>query len=84
MWNCFSRVLLVFGALWLDRGSPVYRADFSPPFPPFRQLLIHNVRLVRGMLLLEPTSVVIKGNQVEEMEAEAEKDLETKWRDKLG
>jgi hypothetical protein len=36
------------------------------------------------MLLLEPSSVVIKGNQVEEMEAEAEKDLETKWRDKLG
>ena len=49
-----------------------------------QQLELSRVRFVRGMLLLDPDCVKIKGNEVEEMEAEAERDLEVKWRDRLG
>lgn len=51
---------------------------------PHPQLLIHNIRFARGMLLLEPISVIIKGNEVEELQAEAEQDLEERWRGRLG
>lgn len=47
------------------------------------QLLIHSVQVMRNVLLLTPASVIMKGNSVEEMEREAELDLEDTLRRRL-
>ncbi|KAL8278883.1 hypothetical protein RQP46_008754 [Phenoliferia psychrophenolica] len=48
------------------------------------KLLLHSVRVVKGMLLLSPESVTIKGENIEEMEESAELKLELRLRARLG
>ncbi|KAM0791905.1 hypothetical protein ACM66B_004159 [Microbotryomycetes sp. NB124-2] len=47
------------------------------------KLLLHNVKVVRGILMLTPDTVTIKGNLVEELEAVAEQDFENTLRERL-
>lgn len=48
------------------------------------QLLIKDVKMVRGIMLLSPASVVVKGHAVEELEEHAETTVEASLRARLG
>ncbi|KAK4049213.1 hypothetical protein OIO90_005502 [Microbotryomycetes sp. JL221] len=79
--------------LWLSDGHSEMQAFEWKPIPqlgPIDQvqlgakMLIWNVRVVRGILMLSPDSVVWKGHQVEEMQQNALQDLENTLRMRLG
>lgn len=48
------------------------------------QLLIHDVPFVNGILILTPNNTVVKGYQVEEIEAVKEWIVENSLRERLG
>ncbi|KAK4046735.1 DnaJ sub C member 8 [Microbotryomycetes sp. JL201] len=48
------------------------------------KLLIHNVKVVRGILMLTPDSVEIKGGLIQELHDEAQEDFEDTLRSRLG
>lgn len=73
--GCKVRLASTLRAVRVRRGA--HRVCFGS------QLLIHSVRVVRGILLLTPACVIVKGHAVQEFEEEAEATLEAALRARL-